>query len=250
MPHAAGAKGNVVRLLLIEDSERLRRSVSTGLRKEGYAVDCVGDGAEGLWYATHHAYDVILLDLMLPAMDGLSLLRKLRQEQGECGGVHVLVLTAMDAVDARVNGLRAGADDYLVKPFAFEELLARVEALTRRSHHAKNPMLTVGELQIDTTSRRVSHCGRDVDLSAREYSLLHFLALRQGQVVSRTEIEEHLYDEQAELMSNVIDAAIYSLRKKIDVPGRPSLIQTRRGMGYVLHGGQMSETAAHAGSVS
>ena len=223
-----------MRLLLVEDSPRLQRSLSTGLRREGYAVDVTGDGGEGLWCATHHPYDVIILDIMLPTMDGLEVLRKLRRSAGDAGGAHVLLLTAKDTVDDRVTGLRAGADDYLVKPFAFDELLARVEALVRRRHHAKNPTLVVDDLEIDTASRKVARGGREIELAAREYSLLQFLALRRGQVISRTEIESHLYDEQSERMSNVIDAAVYSLRKKIDVPGRPSLIQTRRGLGYVL----------------
>jgi len=223
-----------MRVLLVEDSERLQRSLAMGLKKEGYAVDVVGDGSEGYWYATHHAYDVIVLDLMLPGLDGMSLLRKLRGSDHEHKDAHVLVLTAKDTVEDRVNGLRAGADDYLVKPFAFEELLARVEALMRRRHHVKNPTLSVGDLHIDTTQRRVTRAGRDIELTAREFALLHFMALREGEVVSRTQIEEHLYDEHAEPMSNVIDACVYSLRKKIDISGRPSIIQTRRGMGYVL----------------
>ena len=223
-----------MRVLLIEDSQRLGRSISTGLRKEGYAVDLAEDGPTGLWHATHCVYDVIVLDLMLPGLDGLALLRQLRQADEEHRNAHVLVLTAKDTVDDRVAGLRAGADDYLVKPFAFEELLARIEALMRRRHHAKNPLLSIGELQIDTTAHRVSRNGREVELTAREFSLLHFLALRGGEVVSRAQIEEHLYDQNAEPMSNVVDACVYSLRKKIDLPEQPSLIQTRRGVGYVL----------------
>jgi DNA-binding response OmpR family regulator len=227
-----------LRVLLVEDSQRLQRSLSTGLRKEGYAVDAVGDGAEGFWYATHHAYDVIILDLMLPSLDGLSILKKLRNcGDDRAAAAHVLVLTAKDAVNDRVAGLKAGADDYLVKPFAFDELLARLEALTRRRHQLKNPTLCIDDLIIDTAARTVRRGADVIELSAREFALLHFFALRQGQVINRSEIESHLYDENAELMSNVIDAAVYSLRKKIDVPGRSSLIQTRRGMGYVLQGG-------------
>jgi DNA-binding response OmpR family regulator len=218
----------------VEDSQRLQRALATGLRNEGYAVDVAGDGVEGLWYATHHEYDVIVLDLMLPNLDGLSVLRKLREAGGACGDVHVLVLTAKDTVQDRVAGFRSGADDYLVKPFAFEELLARVQALTRRRYNRKNPTLQLGDIQLDTASRKILRDGCEIELSARQYVLLEFLAMRQGKVVSRTEIEAHLYDNEAEPMSNVIDAAVYALRKKIDVPGRHSLIQTRRGMGYVL----------------
>jgi DNA-binding response OmpR family regulator len=221
-------------LLLVEDSVRLQRSLSTGLRKEGYAVDVTGDGAEGLWYATRNPYDAIVLDVMLPTLDGLTLLRRLRASGGQGADAHVLLLTAKDTVEDRVTGLRSGADDYLVKPFAFDELLARIEALTRRRHNAKNPVIAVDDLWIDTAARTVTRGGRAIELAAREYALLQFLALRQGQVVSRSQIEAHLHDERSELMSNVIDAAVYALRKKIDAPGRPSLIQTRRGMGYVL----------------
>jgi DNA-binding response OmpR family regulator len=220
-----------VRLLLIEDSERLQRSVGAGLRGAGYAVDVTGDGKEGLWYAESHAYDVIVLDLMLPGMDGLSVLQHLRRRQAQ---THVLILTAKDTVEDRVRGLRSGADDYLVKPFAFDELLARVQALVRRRHGAKNPRITVGPLEIDTARRSVLWHGAMVNLTAREYALLEYLAMRQGQVVSRTEIEAHIYDEHAEPMSNVVDTAIYALRRKLEQEGRSSIIQTRRGMGYIL----------------
>jgi DNA-binding response OmpR family regulator len=226
-----------VRILIVEDSERLQRALATGLRKIGYAVDVTGDGNEGLWYATHHNYDVIVLDLMLPGLDGISLLKKLRDNGGEFANAHVIMLTAKDTVADRVAGLRAGADDYLVKPFAFDELLARIEALTRRHSGAKNPTRTIGELVIDSAARTVWRQGHRIELSAREYSLLEFLVLRLNQVVTRSEIEAHLYDEHAEIMSNVIDAAVYSLRKKIDVPGHTSMIQTRRGMGYILAAG-------------
>jgi DNA-binding response OmpR family regulator len=222
-----------MRVLLIEDSERLQRSVGTGLRNAGYAVDVAGDGATGLWQARSNDYDVIVLDLMLPGLDGLSLLSTLRAEGRD---THVLILTARDQVDDRVLGLRTGADDYLVKPFAFDELLARVQALTRRRHNVKSTRIAVGDLEIDTLARTAVRGDKPIPLSPREYALLEYLALRQGQVVSRREIEAHIYDDQAEPMSNVIDAAIYALRRKIDLPGRPPLIHTRRGMGYVLQG--------------
>ncbi|HEY2587954.1 MAG TPA: response regulator transcription factor [Tepidisphaeraceae bacterium] len=220
-----------MRVLLIEDSERLQRSVGTGLRNAGYAVDIVGDGATGLWEARSNDYDVIVLDLMLPGLDGLSLLTRLRAEGRD---THVLILTARDQVEDRVLGLRTGADDYLVKPFAFDELLARVQALTRRRHNVKSPRIAIGDLAVDTLARTVARGDKSITLSPREYALLEYLALRPGQVVSRREIEAHIYDDQAEPMSNVIDAAIYALRRKIDLPGRAPLIHTRRGMGYVL----------------
>jgi DNA-binding response OmpR family regulator len=174
---------------------------------------------------------------MLPKLDGLALLRRLR-DQGRDS--HVLLLTARDTVPDRVNGLRAGADDYLIKPFAFEELLARIEALARRRHNVKQPCVRIGPIEVDTAAKTVRRNGVDLGLPPREYALLEYLAMRQGKVVSRTEIEAHIYDSEAELMSNVVDAAIYALRRKIDAgDGSPSLIQTRRGMGYVL-------TEAHA----
>ena len=218
-------------LLLIEDSIRLQNSVGRGLRKAGYAVDVTGDGEEGLWLAQSNRYDVIILDLMLPGIDGLTLLRRLRAKQN---GTHVLILTAKDTVEDRVTGLQTGADDYLVKPFAFEELLARVQALCRRSYLRKNPTIAIGDLEIDTIARLVRRKGKPIDLTARELMLLEYLALRRGHVVSRTEIEAHIYSDSAEVMSNVVDSAVCLLRKKITPPGAAPIIQTRRGIGYIL----------------
>jgi DNA-binding response OmpR family regulator len=223
-----------MRVLLVEDSLRLQTSVAHGLRRSGYAVDVTSDGEEGLWLAESNDYDVIILDLMLPGLDGMTLLKRLRAEER---GTHVLILTARDTVDDRVDGLHAGADDYLVKPFALEELLARVQALCRRSYRRKNPQIEIDDLRIDTATRTVVRRGKAIELTPREFMLLEYLALRQGQVVSRPEIEAHLYPDAAELMSNVIDSAICTLRKKITAPGAAPLIHTRRGMGYVLAGG-------------
>ena len=220
-----------MRLLLVEDSERLQRSLGTGLRRAGHAVDVTGTGTDGLWRATTVDYDLLVLDVMLPGLDGLSVLRRLR-EQGR--DTHVLLLTARDAVDDRVAGLRAGADDYLVKPFAFDELLARVEALGRRRTGRKSPVLHVGDLEVDVAAQLVSRGGQPVPLLPREFALLAYLAGRPGQVVSRTDIEAHLYDDRAEPMSNVVDSAVCALRRQIDRPGEPSLIVTRRRVGYVL----------------
>lgn len=220
-----------MRVLLVEDSERLRRSVSDGLRKSGFAVDTSADGEDALHLAQTESYDAIVLDIMLPKMDGLAVLRRLREAGND---THVLLLTARDTIADRVTGLRTGADDYLVKPFAFEELLARIEALVRRQHQNKQPRIHVGPLEIDTGAKRVARGPMQITLSPREYALLEFLAMRRGQVVSRTEIESHIYDMQAELMSNVVDSAICALRRKIDEIDQPSLIQTRRGMGYIL----------------
>jgi len=221
-----------MRVLLVEDSQILRDSLSTGLRQAGYAVDSAADGKAGLWSAQSNDYDVIVLDLMLPELDGLSLLQKIRAEGKEA---QVLILTAKDAIADRVKGLREGADDYMVKPFAFEELLARVEALARRRHGVKNPRIQIGEVVLDTAARMVYRGSEAIELAPREYALLEYMALRQGQVVTRAEIEEHIYDDQVDPMSNVIDAAVYTLRKRIDAPGKSSIIQTRRGMGYTLN---------------
>lgn len=220
-----------MRLLLVEDSSRLQKSVSTALRRTGYSVDVAGDGEEGLWLARSNDYDAIVLDIMLPRLDGLTVLKRLR-EKGQ--STHVLLLTAKDTVTDRVSGLDAGADDYLVKPFALEELLARVQALCRRAYGKKTDVLSVGPLTVDTRARRASCEGQGLDLTAREFSLLEYLARRKGEAVARTEIEAHIYDENSDPMSNVVDSAICILRKKIGAFSHRPLIHTRRGFGYVL----------------
>ena len=220
-----------MRILLVEDSVRLQEAVGTGLREMGYAVDIAGDGEDGLWRAETGEYDVLVLDLMLPKLDGLSVLSRLR-EQGKT--THVLILTARDKVEDRVRGLQMGADDYLVKPFNFLELVARIQALARRAHGVKTPRITLGDLVIDTSACAVTRGDESVELTPREYALLEFLAFRRGQVVSRTQIEQHIYDERVEPASNVVDSAICTLRRKVDRPGAASLIQTRRGLGYIL----------------
>jgi DNA-binding response OmpR family regulator len=218
-------------VLLIEDSRRLRTYIVDGLTQAGHAVDTAADGEEGLWMARSNDYDAVILDLMLPKMDGITVLERLREE-----GVatHVLILTAKVTVEDRVHGLEKGADDYLVKPFALEELLARVQALVRRRYGVKSSMIRVGPVQIDTGRKTATRDGEPIELTSREFALLEFLALRKGQVVSRTEIEEHIYDHNTELSSNVVDSFVYRLRKKLEPAGGPALIHTRRGMGYVL----------------
>lgn len=220
-----------MRVLLVEDSERLRKSVAAALKKSGYAVDIAADGDEGLWLALGHHYDAIVLDIMLPGRDGLSVVAELRRRDLP---THVLLLTARDTVDDRVRGLRAGADDYLIKPFALEELLARVQALCRRTYGSKNPRLIIGDLEIDTATREVRRGGQPVTLKPREYALLEYLALRRGEVVTRRDIETHIYDEAVDPMSNVVDSAISQLRKRLGSPGAPPLIHTRHGHGYIL----------------
>ncbi len=214
-----------MRVLIVEDFDILRESVALGLREAGFAVDEAAEGEMGLWYAQGNDYDVIVLDLMLPRLDGLTILRRLRA--GECNA-HILVLTARDGADDRVRGLDAGADDYLVKPFVFAELLARVRALVRRRYDVKSPVIRVADMTIDTTTRSVCRGGQTVELSAREYALLEFLAVRAGQVW------EHVYEFNTSAGSNVVDAFIRLLRRKIERPHLPPLIHTRRGHGYLL----------------
>ena len=223
-----------MRLLVVEDYPPLRKSLAKGLRQAGFAVDATGDGEEGLWYARGNDYDAIILDLMLPGVDGLSILRKLRSEGRE---THVLILTARDTVPDRVEGLNCGADDYLVKPFAFDELLARVHALVRRGYGRKDPHLRAADVRIDTAAQRVWRGEEEVRLTPREYALLEYLALRAGQVVSRTDIWEHVYDFDSAATSNVVDVYVSYLRKKLDPPGGPSVIRTVRGRGYCLESG-------------
>jgi DNA-binding response OmpR family regulator len=220
-----------MKLLLVEDSKHLQRALAVGLRKAGFALDVTGDGKEGLWLAESNDYDVVVLDILLPGMDGLSVLQQLRAKGKQ---VHVLMLTARDTVSDRVRGLQAGADDYLVKPFAFEELLARVQALCRRTYGQKLTRLAIGDLEIDLANKAVVRAGVPVKLKPREYALLEYLGLRRGEVVSRREIEAHIYDDQVDPMSNVVDSAICVLRRKISMPGLPALIHTRHGLGYVL----------------
>jgi len=220
-----------MKVLLVEDSARLQMSVGRALRKAGYALDVTDNGEDGLWQAEANDYDVIVLDIMLPKLDGLSLLRQLRQK-GK--GTHVLLLTAKDTVEDRVQGLQLGADDYLVKPFALEELLARVEALCRRAYGSKQTRLVIADLEINTVAKEVSRAGNLVRLKPREYLLLEYLARRSGEVVTRGEIEAHIYDDSADPMSNVVESAVCSLRKKIGAPNPAPLIHTRHGLGYVL----------------
>jgi len=221
-----------MRLLLVEDSRRLREQIALALKRSGYAVDATEDGEEGLWMAQNHDYDGAILDIMVPGLDGLSVLKQLRREGNE---TPVMFLTAKDAIEDRVAGLRSGADDYLVKPFALEELLARVEALCRRSYQKATPVLQIDDLEVDTTAKSAVRSGQPIDLTAREYAILEHLMLRKGHVVSRTQIEAHIYDDLVSPMSNVVDSAVCALRKKIATsPESKPLIHTRRGQGYVV----------------
>ncbi len=220
-----------MRVLVVEDSLRLRETVAEAHRRTGYTVDTSPNGLDGYHKAVAGEYDVIILDLMLPGMEGMSFLRRLRSHGNSTG---VLILTAKDALAARIEGLNGGADDYMVKPFDLNELIARVQAVGRRAHTRPSTVITVSDIAIDTAGRVVHRGGQPISLSAREYALLEFLALRKGSVVSREEIERRMYNGPHEIMSNAVDAAVYALRRKIDTPGGPSLIKTRRGLGYVL----------------
>ena len=220
-----------MRVLVIEDFELLRDSIAQGLTEAGFAVDSSADGEQGLWYATSNQYDVIILDLMLPRLDGLSVLKRIREKDRRTS---VLILTAKDTAEDRVRGLDVGADDYLVKPFVFAELLARVRALVRRKYDARSPILKIADMEIDTAARAVRRAGNVIELSAREYALLELLALRVGEVVTRTDIWEHVYNFNSTAESNVVDVYIAHLRRKLEGPGLPRLIHTRRGHGYVL----------------
>lgn len=223
-----------MRILVVEDYSPVRNAVVQSLREDGHSVDEAADGNQGLAAAAHTPYDVLVLDLMLPGTNGLEVLRRLRAQGVES---QVLILTARDAVEDRVKGLDLGADDFLTKPFAMEELRARVRALLRRAYGKKRPVLTIGHLELDLASRRARVDGEAIELTAREYALLEYLALRAGEVVTRTDIWTHLYDETSDSTSNVVDVYIGYLRKKIERPDRPRLLVTRRGEGYVLDGG-------------
>ena len=220
-----------MKVLFVEDYKTLRNSVSKAIREMGWAVDVAPDGAEGKWFAENHTYDVIVLDLMLPKVPGLDILRELRASGNT---TPVIILTAKDGVEDRVKGLDMGADDYLVKPFFLGELMSRLKALVRRSYHQQDPTLRVGNLEIDTNARAVRRDGQEIDLTAREYALLEYLARRQGQLVTRTQIWDHVYEYYGGSGSNVVDVYVGYLRKKLHLPDMPSLIHTRRGQGYIL----------------
>ena len=228
-----------MRLLVAEDHPKLARSIANGLREEGYSVDLTFDGSEAAHMLSSNSYDCVILDIMLPGKEGWDVLNEARSAGNRAP---VLCLTARDTPEDRVRGLNLGADDYLIKPFDWDELLARVRALIRRAHGQASTTIRVADLEINTLSKTVRRAGNIIPLSAREYALLHYLALRAGQVVSRTDVWEHLYDQEEELSSNVVDVYIGYLRNKIDKPFEAKLIQTRRGHGYMLAAGGPSES--------
>jgi two-component system OmpR family response regulator len=215
-----------MKLLVVEDEPALLRTLGRALREEGYAVDTAEDGAEGLRMAQERDYDALVLDVMLPLLDGWEVLRRLRLAKT----TPVLMLTARDATQDRVRGLDQGADDYLVKPFDLPELFARLRAIIRRGAGTARPSICLGDVQLDLNLRRVEHHGVPVALTAREYSILEYLALHRGELVTRTDLYEHLYDENSDTLSNLLDVHVFAIRKKL----RQNLIATRRGQGYCI----------------
>jgi two-component system OmpR family response regulator len=221
-----------MRALVVEDDNAIADFVSRGLREAGFAVDREADGEAGLAAATHQAYDVAVVDVMLPRRDGLSMIEELRHRKIL---TPVLILSARRSVDDRVRGLQSGGDDYLTKPFAFAELLARVQALLRRSSRAAEPTsLTTGDLELDLLTRRVTRAGTPIDLRPREFALLEYLMRNAGRVVSKTMILSHVWEYNFDPQTNIVDVLVSRLREKIDRPFEQKLLHTMRGVGYVL----------------
>lgn len=221
-----------MRVLVVEDDRKIASFVVNGLKQSGFAVDHCGDGEDGLVYARTTPYDAAVVDVMLPKLDGLSLVQSLRRENIQ---IPVLILSAKATVDDRVKGLQAGGDDYLVKPFAFSELLARIQALIRRATKAPEPTrLTMADLSLDLLTREVRRNGQKIELQAREFSLLEFLMRHAGRVVTKTMILEHVWDYSFDPQTNVVDVLVFRLRNKIDKDFPKKLLHTIRGVGYVL----------------
>ncbi len=220
-----------MRILIAEDEKSLNRIIAKQLKASGYSVDCAFNGEEAYDLISMTDYDAAVFDVMMPKIDGFSLLRKIRNEGNN---LPVLFLTARDSIEDRVEGLDIGADDYLVKPFAFEELLARIRVLIRKNSVSNSNIITVADLTVDISSRKVTRGGKDISLSAKEYELLQYLAVNNGIVLSREKIEDHIWNYDYEGGTNVVDVYIRYLRKKIDEDHDKKLIHTVRGMGYVL----------------
>lgn len=222
-----------MRILVIEDEKKVADFIKRGLKEEGYAVDVALDGEEGYFQAKEISYDLILLDLMLPKLDGLSLCRKLRQENIQ---TPLIMLTAKDSVTDKVTGLDSGADDYLTKPFSFEELLARIRAVLRKGNSQQPTQLQVADLVLDLVTHKVHRNGEEIILTAKEYALLEYFMRNAGAVITRTMISEHVWDINFDTFTNVIDVYVNYLRNKIDKGHNTKLIHTIRGRGYILNG--------------
>lgn len=220
-----------MKLLVIEDSQRLLRSLGHGLKRAGHSVDLVADGREGLDFARLTHYDVVVLDLMLPSMDGLSILRELRALGNK---THILILSAKDRVEDRIHGLHMGADDYMVKPFSFDELCARLNALMRRQYGSKNPMVTIGEVTVNTATKEISRDGQTIDVTPGEFAILERLIMNRARVLTKQQLLDAIHDSDAEAGPNVIEVMVCNLRRKTGRQGEEPIIKTRRGYGYFV----------------
>jgi len=220
-----------MRILVVEDEKRLARFIKKGLEEQSYAVDIAGDGKEAEFLAHTNDYDIILLDILLPKQDGWKTCENLRSEGVE---IPIIMLTALGEVSSRIRGLDYGADDYITKPFEFDELLARVRAHLRRSNSSLNLVMEVGDLKLDTRTRKVERASEEVQLTNKEFALLEYLIIHKNKIVTRTMITEHVWDIHFDAGSNVIDVIVNYLRKKVEIPGQPKLIHTIRGAGYML----------------
>ncbi len=226
-----------MKILVIEDSERLLYSLGQALKKSGYSVDLVSDGKEGLDFARYNDYDVIVLDLMLPGIDGLTILKRLRAFGKK---THVLILSAKDQVEDRVKGLEAGADDYMIKPFSFDELNARIHTLMRRKFESKSPIIEIGPLSINTATKEIHRDGEAVKVTPGEYSILEYLVLNRGRVLSKEQLLEAMHDSDSFAGTNVIEVLVCKLRNKIGTHGEKPIIATRRGYGYLVEQGELT----------
>jgi len=220
-----------MKVLLVEDSERLQRSLVTGLHKSGFSVDQAFDGKQALEFVASNQYEVIILDLMIPKIDGLTVLTSIRRRGND---VHILILSANDQTEDRIRGLDLGADDYLVKPFAFDELVSRLRALSRRSNGTKNPLIEIDGVRIHSVSRYVYFDGKEVPFTPHEYNIFEFMARRRGRVFSQEQLIEHIYDACSYVTRNALEAHISGLRKRLASVNAPPLIKTRRGFGYLI----------------